>query len=225
MSNKYILNFLRELNENNNREWFAANKETYNIAVDFFKKEVAELIVKISQFDPEIKYLTPENCVFRIYRDIRFSPDKTPYKTHFGAYMAAGGGRKSPLAGYYFHFAHNEVFLSGGIYCPEKDTLKAVRKAIDANFDELNEIASFPDFKKYFDKIIPFEQTLSKVPAGFSADSPAAEWLKFKNFGIHHFIDEQTLCNENFTDYAAKVFAAMKNFNEFFNEIIREIKR
>ncbi|MDR0829380.1 MAG: DUF2461 domain-containing protein [Prevotellaceae bacterium] len=222
MTNKYILDFLRELNENNNREWFAANKERYNIAAEFFKKEVADLIVKIAEFDADIKYLAPENCVFRIYRDIRFSPDKTPYKTHFGAYMAKSGGRKSPFAGYYLHIAHDEAFLSGGIYCPEKDTLKKIRKAIEVDFDDLQKIVSEQDFKKYFGKMQSFETPLVKVPVGFSADSPAAEWLKFRDFGIINPVNDKIFCQDNFTDYCKKVFGAMKNFNDFFNEIIAE---
>jgi uncharacterized protein (TIGR02453 family) len=215
------MDFLRDLSQNNNREWFNANKERYNAAMDCFKGETAELISKIAVFDDEIKYLTPENCVFRIYRDIRFSPDKTPYKTHFGAYMAAGGGRKSALAGYYFHFDAYEPFISGGIYCPEKETLKKVRQAIEADLDELQKIVSCKDFKKYFGKMQPFGEKLSKVPQGFSPDSPAAEWLKFKHFGIEHALDDKTLLRPDFTDYAAEVFKSMKEFNAFFNEIIR----
>ncbi|MDR3326522.1 MAG: DUF2461 domain-containing protein [Prevotellaceae bacterium] len=219
--NKFILNFLRDLAQNNNREWFAANKERYNTAVGYFKNEVAELIQKISVFDDEIKYLAPENCLFRIYRDIRFSPDKTPYKTHFGAYMAAAGGRKSSLAGYYFHFDANEPFLSGGIYCPAKEMLKTIRTAVDVDYEELKNIVSERNFKKYFGEMQPFEKPLSKVPAGFSADSPAAEWLKFKHYGVEHILDEKTLYREDFTSYAAEVFKAMKEFNSFFNQIIR----
>lgn len=222
MNNKFIMDFLRDLSENNNREWFAENKERYVTAADFYKQEVAALIAKISEFDADIKHVKPENCIFRIYRDIRFSPNKIPYKNHFGAYIAANGGRKSIFGGYYLHLEPNNPFLSGGIYCPDKDILKKIRHGVEDNFAELQEILNDKEFKKYFGNMQSYEKT-SRLPLGFSADSPAAEYLTFKHFLVeHHLLSEETLFAESFIDYATEVFRAMKNFNRFFNEIISE---
>ena len=103
IQNQLIIDFLRDLVANNNRDWFAANKERYQTTLDAFREEVAWFIARIGEFDERVKYLTPEDCLFRIYRDIRFSPNKLPYKNHFGAYICPNGGRKSPLSGYYLH--------------------------------------------------------------------------------------------------------------------------
>ena len=101
--NKELFQFLSELRLHNNREWFQANKPRYDLLHRQFIEVVQELINRMTLFEPELAGLTPKDCIFRIYRDIRFSPDKTPYKTHFGAYIAAYGGRKSEYAGYYLH--------------------------------------------------------------------------------------------------------------------------
>ena len=222
MNNKFIMSFLYDLSENNNREWFAANKERYTAAADLYKREVTELIAKISDFDAEIQHVKPENCIFRIYRDIRFSPNKIPYKNHFGAYIAINGGRKSIFGGYYFHLEPKNSFLSGGIYCPEKDILKKIRHGIEDNFDELQEILNEKNLKKYFGDMQSYEKN-ARLPLGFSSDSPAAKYLTFKHFLVeHHLLSEEMLFSENFIDYAAEVFRSMKNFNKFFNEIIME---
>jgi uncharacterized protein (TIGR02453 family) len=135
--------------------------------------------------------------------------------------MAAAGGRKSELAGYYFHLDAHKSFISGGMYCPNKDILKKVRKSIDVDFEKLQKIVSEKNFKKYFGKMHSFGEKLSKVPQGFSTDSPAAEWLKFKHFAIEYALDDKTLLSHNFIDNTTEIFKAMKNFNAFFNEIIR----
>ena len=101
--NAEIMQFLTELKQNNNREWFQANKNRYDSLRKGFIDEVQQLIDRIALFDPEIAGLEAKDCLFRIYRDIRFSPDKTPYKIHFAAYMASCGGRGSERGGYYIH--------------------------------------------------------------------------------------------------------------------------
>lgn len=115
---KEILDYLSRLRENNNREWFQAHKEEYDRLRPLFVEKIQELIQQISQFDEDIVGLEAKNCMYRIYRDIRFSPDKTPYKSYMSAYMAKGG-RKSLRAGYYFHFEPGNCLLSGGVWCPE----------------------------------------------------------------------------------------------------------
>jgi uncharacterized protein (TIGR02453 family) len=221
MDNKTILDFLKQLAANNRREWYHDHKAPYQQALELFKAEVSLLIEKIGAFDATVKYLTPEACIFRLPRDIRFSPDKTPFKTHFGAYIAPNGGRKSIYAGYYLHIEPDNSLLSGGLYCPEKEVLKYVRHAIDANCEELQEITRQKDFVDYFGEIESAE-ALKRVPAGFSPDSPAAEWLKYKHFCVSHPITESFLLQPDFVSHAARIFEAMLPFNRFFNDIIND---
>ena len=126
--NKELFQFLSELRLHNNREWFQANKPRYDLLHRQFIEVVQELINRMTLFEPELAGLTPKDCIFRIYRDIRFSPDKTPYKTHFGAYIAAYGGRKSEYAGYYLHLEPGASMLAGGVWCPPPALLKLFRK-------------------------------------------------------------------------------------------------
>lgn len=219
MNNQLIIDFLRDLVANNSREWFAANKERYQTALDAFRQEVAWFIVRIGEFDERVKYLSPEECIFRIYRDIRFSPNKLPYKNHFGAYICPNGGRTSLLSGYYLHLQPDGSFLSGGIYCPQPATLKQLRQSIDINYQELVDISSDRAFKKAFNGIVS-PDTLKRVPTGFSPDSPAAEWLKYKHFIVEHPLDEAVLNAPDFAEKALAVFRAMKPFNDFCNEAI-----
>ena len=118
MHTEDIINFLKELNENNNREWFAQNKSRYEKVKSKFEEISRLLISEISVFDNDIKNVDVKDCVFRIYRDIRFSTDKTPYKTHFGVYIASAGGRKSQRGGYYLHLDPAGCFIAVGVWCP-----------------------------------------------------------------------------------------------------------
>lgn len=148
--NAEIIQFLTELRQNNNREWFQANKDRYDALRKGFIDEVQQLIDRIALFDPEIAGLEAKDCLFRIYRDIRFSPDKTPYKIHFAAYMASCGGRGSERAGYYIHLEPGGCLLSGGVWCPPPALLKALRKDIYENIEDFVAIMEKPAFKKTY---------------------------------------------------------------------------
>jgi uncharacterized protein (TIGR02453 family) len=128
-------------------------------------------------FDNDIKNVDVKECVFRIYRDIRFSTDKTPYKTHFGVYIASAGGRKSQRGGYYLHLDPAGSFIAVGVWCPPPNILKALRQSVFDNIDELNEIRNEASFSTYF-KTFFEEDKLKKVPAGFPRDFPDAELFK-----------------------------------------------
>lgn len=140
MNGNYILQFLTELVANNNREWFAENKGKYELALNQFTEIVNTLIAQIGEFDASIRGMQAKDCIFRIYRDVRFSHDKSPYKNHFGAYISANGGRKSERAGYYIHFEPNASLLAGGLYCPTPPVLKAIRQSVFDNIEEYKEI-------------------------------------------------------------------------------------
>ncbi len=217
-----ILQFVDQLKRNNNREWFNENKDWYNKVRGDFEQLTAELIAEISGFDDELKSLTPKECIFRIYRDIRFSYDKTPYKTYFGAYMAAKGGRKSVRGGYYLHLEPGSSFLSVGIWSPEPNLLKALRQSVYDNIEELNEIRSQKDFARYFPRFFE-EDKLKNVPKGFPKDFPDAELLKLKHYLVDFPLSEDMLKAEDFVRRATDVFKTGYQFNRFLNYTVDEL--
>lgn len=217
-----ILQFASQLKNNNNREWFQKNKDWYDRVRADFEQLVVTLIEEISKFDDELKLLTPKECMFRIYRDIRFSHDKTPYKTYFGAYMAAGGGRKSPRGGYYIHLEPDASFVSTGVWAPEPNVLKALRQSVYDNIDELNEIRSNPEFSRYYKNFYE-EDKLKKVPAGFSKDFPDAELLKLKHYLVDYRLDNAVLSSKDFVPKIIEIFKAGYSFNRFLNYTVDEL--
>lgn len=223
-ANAYILDFLRDLAANNNREWFTANKSRYDTAYAMFNNEVATFIAELSRFDAELQYLMPQQCIYRIYRDLRFTPDKRPYKQHFGAYIAMHGGRKSRFCGYYLHLEPENSALGTGIYVVEPKLLRAIRDELVHNYDTLRQVTEAKSFKRYFNGIEPMrqEQRLRHVPKGYPADTLAAEWLKLKTFMIGHDLTNEVVCADDFMAKAVEICRAMKPFNDFFNAIIED---
>jgi len=218
------LSFLRELIVNNHKEWFDANRQYYREAQDEFNRFIERLIAEIRLFDPAIGALTAKDCVYRIYRDVRFSNDKTPYKNHFGAYIAQGGGRKSTLGGYYFHIEPagagylNHSMWAGGIYCPDAPTLKAIRTDIFEQSEEYKSIIQNEDFIntfKWFDG-----NMLTTVPKGFPKDFPDIDLLKRKDYTYYRNIDEKMLQSDRLLEESIRVFKLMLPFNRFMNRAI-----
>jgi uncharacterized protein (TIGR02453 family) len=221
MSTATFIPFLRELRDNNNREWFTTKKEYATGLQHEFLQFTQQIIDGIALFDPELKGIDAKNCVFRLYRDIRFSPDKTPYKTHFGAYMAANGGRKSPRAGYYLHIEPDGCFISDGIYCPEKDILKAVRQSIFENMDEWEEITR--DLHPYFPEQFGETDKLKKVPQGFPVDGIGVDWLKYKHYAFSHPLNDLFYEKENTVSEIVTLFQHSVRLNQFINFTIDEL--
>jgi len=219
---KDILQFLTELNQNNNREWFHENKARYDRLRIGFEEMVGTLIMEIAKFDEDLKFLSAKECTFRIYRDIRFSPNKIPYKTHFGAYMAANGGRKSERGGYYLHLEPNASFLSVGVWMPQPNVLKALRQSVFDNIDELNEIRASSEFARYFKNFYD-EDALKKLPSGFPKDFPEADLLKLKHYLVDYNLNDELLSSENFINNVLTAFKAGYPFNRFFNYTVDEI--
>jgi uncharacterized protein (TIGR02453 family) len=218
---KTILSFLHQLEQNNNREWFAANKSLYDNAKNSFETFINILIPKLKAIDSSVDVMSARECVFRIYRDVRFSKDKNPYKTNFGAYMVHGG-KKSNFAGYYFHVQPgNESFVGGGIYLPEPSVLNAVRKAVYENTEEFKEILSDDKFKKTFPEL--FGEKLKSVPRAFPKDFDDGELLKYKSYTVLHGFKDTDLTSEKFMDQILEVFEIQKPFNDFINQSIKEV--
>jgi len=221
-STKSILQFLTELSQNNNREWFHENKAWYDSLRTEFDRLVATLIAEIAKFDEDLKFLSPKECIFRIHRDIRFSPNKIPYKTHFGAYMAASGGRKSERGGYYLHLEPGDSFLSVGVWMPQPNVLKALRQSVFDNIEELNEIRSDAKFSRYFNNFYD-DDALKKLPAGFPKDFPEADLLKLKHYLVDYKLTDDFLASENFITNVLTAFKAGYPFNRFFNYTVDEV--
>lgn len=211
------LKFLKDLKKNNNKPWFDAHRKQYEAARNDFETFIQSVLDKHCKNDSDLKELTARKCMFRINRDIRFSKDKSPYKTNFGASMDKGG-KKSGLAGYYFHLEPGKSFLGGGIWMPQSDALKKVRQEIDYCFDEFRKIVSAKKFKTVYKELYTGEGVqLSKVPQGFEMDNPAAEYLKFKSWLVLADISDSTLTSEELLDRTVDAFGVMQPFIKFLN--------
>ena len=210
------LQFLRTLEKNNNREWFNENKTTYQEAQQDVISFVEKLIEEMGVFDEEIGKADAKKSLFRIYRDTRFSKDKSPYKTNFGASLGMGKG--SQKAGYYLHIEPGKSFLAGGIYMPESSVLKEIRKEISAFGEEFLAIVEKDDFRNYF-RGLSVEDKLKKVPQGFEKDDKMAEFLKLKHYIVTHPVSDEQLLNENAAKEFAKIYKSMKPLNDFLNAI------
>ena len=211
------LRFLKELKKNNNKPWFDAHRKQYEGAKSDFETFIQGVLDKHSKNDPDLKELTAKKCMFRINRDIRFSKDKSPYKTNFGASMDKGG-RKSGLAGYYFHLEPGKSFLGGGIWMPQPDYLRKIRQEIDYSLDEFTKILGAKKFKAlYKDLYIGEDVQLTKVPQGFEKDNPAAKYLKFKSWLVLADINDSTLTSKDLLNKTVDAFYVMQPFVKFLN--------
>lgn len=216
-----ILQFLSELKINNNREWFAQNKVWYDKVRSEFEQISRDVIAEIGKFDEEIKHVEVKDCVFRIYRDTRFSHDKTPYKTHFGVFIASAGGRKSQRGGYYLHLDPDGCFIAVGVWCPQPNLLKALRQSVYDNIDELNEIRQSSNFSKYFTAFFE-EDKLKTVPRGFPKDFPEADLLKLKHYLVEYKLDDSILKSDNFMVQIAEICKSGYPLNQFLNYTVDE---
>ncbi|MBP5641682.1 MAG: DUF2461 domain-containing protein [Paludibacteraceae bacterium] len=213
---KDILSFLTDLSHHNDREWFTANKARYVEAHRQFEAFTAEYIRRLAEIEPELATLQPKDCIWRIYRDVRFSSDKRPYKEWFGAFPAVHGGKKSMRGGYYIHLQPGQCMFAAGIWCPNPDLLKALRTEIEANYEEVEEIMANPHWSKYFTDF-DTDWMLKKVPAGFDKDFVHADWLKRKAYTISTPLTDAEVCAPDFMDHLIDIAAAAKPMNDFLN--------
>jgi uncharacterized protein (TIGR02453 family) len=214
---KKTMQFLSELKQNNVRDWFLDNKNRFDEAKQEFEAFIDALILEIAKFDPSISHHKAKDCIFRIYRDVRFSKDKSPYKTHFGAHITAAAKRSEihSRAGYYIHVEPGGSMLAGGAYLPQGPWLKAIRQEIAYNADEFKKILNNDDFKKYFGSIEG--EQLKKAPKGYEPDHPEIELLKYKSFLASHKINDKNVTSESFLKHASEVFKALFPFDQFLN--------
>jgi uncharacterized protein (TIGR02453 family) len=220
MVEKIVFDFLKELTVNNNRDWFHANKSFYDAARQSFDQTTRKLIILINEIDHEVGLHEPKDCNFRIFRDTRFSNDKTPYKINMGSYITKGG-KKSPFAGYYLHVEPGSCFLAGGIYNPQPNVLNAVRQDIFHYTDEFLAILQHPDFKKAFGTIDG--EQLKTAPKGFDKTWEHINLLKFKSYNMMHAISDELLQSPKAQHHLKETFGLMVPFNHFLNRTIADL--
>ena len=212
------LKFLRDLKKNNNKPWFDAHRKEFESAKSDFNVFIQSVIDKHGKSDPTIKSINAKDCMFRINRDIRFSKDKSPYKTNMGAYINRGG-KKSLFGGYYFHCEPGKAFVGGGLWMPMPPELNKVRQEIDYNFAAFKKIISSKKFKSvYKDLSRDAEYVLTRVPKGYEADNPAAEYLKMKSFVALTSLKDSDLTSKDLIKKTTAAFEALQPLLEFINE-------
>lgn len=239
---KTIIAFLNELQCNNNREWFNAHKSEYIAVQQKFNILVEELIKEISLFDAEVEGLTAKDCTYRIYRDTRFSSDKSPYKTHLGAFICRGG-KKSGYSGYYFQISAGKKdmlsdlpfiegddrkdvwmemsFLASGDYCCDPKVLQVIREDImngEGDFEYIVKYEANPGFSLDTDNI------LKRNPKGFPNHAPYSKYLRLKYFCLMHPVDTDFLCAPNLVQRLAELFRTTKPFIDYINRAVDYVR-
>jgi uncharacterized protein (TIGR02453 family) len=217
MNFKKIFQFLVDLKLNNNKTWFKENEESYKEVKIEFEQFVETLIPEIRKFDNLIDVISAKECMFRIYRDVRFSKNKEPYKTNFGAFIAKGG-RKSQYAGYYVHIQPDESFIGGGIYMPPPDILKLLRTGVYENTAKFKKIINNSNFIKYFKEI--YGDKLNSAPKGFPKDFPDIDLLKYKDYTVIYKTKNSFWSSKDLNNNLLNIFKEQYPFNRFLNDAI-----
>lgn len=214
--------FLADLKKNNERDWFLAHEDAYKEARSEMEDLVTFLINRIGAFDPSVKAVDPRKSIFRIYRDVRFGKDKSPYKTHFGAHISGAAKAKDfhDRAGYYVHIEPGASMLGGGAYMPSPVWLKAIRQAIDRDGGSLKKIVTSASFKNYFGELEG--EALKRNPPGFRPDHLFMDLLKHKSFLAMHALKDKDVLAGGFPKHAEAVFKAMQPLNQFVNEALED---
>lgn len=220
---KSTLQFLKNLKKNNNKPWFDAHRSEYEAAKADFAAFIQIIIDKQAKKDNTISHLKAKDCMFRINRDVRFSKDKSPYKTNFGASINKGGKKAMSSAGYYFHLEPGNSFVGGGLYQPMPDDLRKMRQEIDYNFAAFKKIIGTAKFKSiYKDLDKSKEFTLSRVPKGYEPDNLAAEYLKLKSYITMIPISDADLISPELVKKTVDAFGALQPLLVFINNSLTD---
>jgi uncharacterized protein (TIGR02453 family) len=211
-----VLHYLSDLQENNNREWFHRNKSRYENARELFLAEVQKTVDQLKLHDHTIFDLKATDAMFRLFRDIRFSKDKTPYKTHFAAFLAREG-RKSAGPGYYIHIGNNEMFLAAGVHSPSKEALRAIRLEITYQPEVFTSITK-ERFQLGYEMYE--EDKLKKGPADFPKDSPQIELLKYKHYLLSRNLTREEVLKAGFAERIVGYFIPLVPFNNFLKTAV-----
>lgn len=212
--------FLTAIAKNNNKAWMDANRSQYLAAKADFENLVTQLIDKTGAFDADIKPLQAKNCVFRMNRDVRFSKDKSPYKTNMGAYMAKGG-KKSIYGGYYFHCEPGNSFVGGGLWMPMPGELQKLRQEIDYNFSDFSKIIQSKKFKAHYAGLnMNDEYSLTRPPKGYDDSNPAIDYIKLKSFVSMKPLSDAELGSKTLVKDIVAAFAALQPLVQFINQAL-----
>ncbi len=216
--NKSTLDFLSDIKINNYREWFQQNRKRYEDARNNFETFIQAVIDEISAFDPILKGLEAKSCMYRINRDIRFSNDKTIYKSHLGAFIVRGGKNNGDrLAGYYIHVEPGgNNMVAGGAYVPPTPWLSAIREKIDEKGNELVKILNNKELVRVFGEIEG--ETLKSAPKGYPKDHPYIEYLKLKSFLVSKMFNDKEVTGSQWFDKVIEACRVMKPLNDFLND-------
>lgn len=211
------LKFLKDLKKNNSKEWFDKNRKVYESAKEDFISLVSDIIVQFGKKDESIASLQPKSCIFRINRDVRFSKDKSPYKTNMGASFSKDG-KKAMIAGYYFHIEPGNSFVGGGIYMPKAENIKKIRQEIDYCFDEFSKIIKHKKFvAQYGDLDKSAEISLAREPKGYEKDNPAIGYLKLKSWIAISSVSDAELTDKTLVKKIVTAFEALNPLIDFLN--------
>ncbi len=217
---KLVLDFLAQLEKNNNREWFHQNKKQYDEVKVIVESFVISIIAGLAKFDDTVKFAEAKDCMFRIFRDVRFAKDKSPYKINMGAWISRSG-RKSPGPGYYIHLQPGGSFLAAGVYMPEPDQLKKIRNEIYYNISEFKSILSDKKLKKFTTGLSENEKG-KMTPRDYPKDFPDIELLKYKHYTLSYPLRDEMVTSDHLHEVAIMAFKAMHPFNLFMKRALEE---
>lgn len=209
-----LFKFLEALEANNNRPWFMAHKELFDRLRQQWFADIDRMIAAVSEWDASYRWLTGKECTYRIYRDTRFSPDKTPYKTYFSAYLSPRG-KNSDMAGFYIEAGPNESGIYGGLWAPDAKALRKIRHAIVDNIEEFTEIIENPEFTELYPHW--WGQTLKTIPKGWPKDHPQAPLLRLLHYGRVHPLGRDFFEDKSWPEKAAALMRPLKPLVDFIN--------
>lgn len=218
--------FFEELTVNNNREWFNDNKLRWADIRDSFMVFTQQLIDAMAPFDPSVQGLSAKQCVYRIYRDLRFSHDKRPYKTHIACFLPFGGDRTQCVPGYYLQLGQEDYglqgncSLGGGFFMPSSKQLAAIRQEIFYCTDDFKAILDNPDYHRYYGRDFFTSKKLSRPPKGYSADWPDIDLLKYNDYCCMHEMSRSEVMSDDFFDEVIKVWKAAVPLNRFIERAL-----
>lgn len=221
MIEKTTLQFLSSLKKNNNKPWFEKNRKAYDAAKENMLMLSAAMIKQLSKTVPALLSIQPKDTLFRINRDVRFSKDKSPYKTNMGMYLNPEG-KKADSPGYYIHIEPGKSFMAAGLWMPQPNTLAKIRQEIDYNLKDWQKILSGKSFKQSYEKGMSQEDRLSRPPKGYDKENPAAEYLQLKSFVVIRPLTDAEIMTKDFVKNAAKHFAAAKPMIDFLKTAITD---
>lgn len=210
---KKTFEFLKGIKLNNNRDWLEANRPLYEASKKEMETLTEAMLKEMLPFEPLFAATTPKSCLFRLNRDVRFSADKSPYKTAFGSYMSPNG-KNAYHGGYYLHVEPGNCFVAAGVWMPQGETIAKIRQEIDYNADQLIKIIENKSFKANFSKIEG--EQLKKAPKGYDPTHPAIDLLRYKSWTVSHKFTLDEMLQTDFSKSFGKLAKQLKPFNDFF---------